>query len=195
MHPAHPRPIRVIVEIDPGQVTRLVTTILDRLCVRAPATAGQAASPASAPADADADDDHDAPAVESTADPPEAQREAPGTPAQPVQLVTTGEALHREDAPLPLTPSHRPEQATAPRPLLPLALARMCYLGEPCPQGHTYQDTPWCLRRNRAWPWSPSSGGSVRIFRVPPRRYNAGGRAWADPSPPFVRTAHLSGVP
>lgn len=130
MHPASPRPVRVIVEIDPGQVSSLVTQLLDRLCARAPQPTPEG--------DGDTDDAHadDGTAIESTADPP-------ATP------LPTGETVHHE-TPVPYqqpaTPPASPEAETS-RPVLPQALARSLYLGPPCHKGHTYEGSAYSLRK------------------------------------------------
>jgi hypothetical protein len=61
----HPRPVRVIVEIDPGQVSQLVTTVLHQLTT--PPRASQAE--ASQPAVADPPEE-EGPSIDRTSDPP-----------------------------------------------------------------------------------------------------------------------------
>jgi hypothetical protein len=139
MQPPSPRPVRVIIEIDPGQAAALVTQLLDRVLARVPPAPGPTPTEPVPPAQ----DDVPAQPLERTTGPPldHGPALAPGSTRGQVRTPTT-----------PLVPRAqwavpRVDTRQAPRPVLPPSLTRVFTLAAPCSRGHTYLDTPYGLRR------------------------------------------------
>jgi hypothetical protein len=169
----HPRPLRVIVEIDPGQVVRLLAQLVDRFTPRVP----------SAPPPPDPDDeDDDEPAPAHNLPPPVAH--APPRPALPAHVAKTrllGKPCGRNDtykdsayclrkrsnngcvacererdlarkqakaAPPVRPPLVAVASAVGERPALPPHLALTCFVSPiPCQDPtHRYRDTDFTLR-------------------------------------------------
>lgn len=119
MQPAvHPKPIRLILEVQASELQGLVLQILERFTPRA-----SVAPPRPEPDPDDDEDDEPAPLDLR----PEL---APG--------LTRGQAARN----LPPPVAHSP-----PMPLLPPHVAKTRYLGKPCMQGHRYHDSSYNLRK------------------------------------------------
>lgn len=160
----HPRPVRVIVEIDPSQLPSLLAQLVDRFTTHPPVVPGSSSLvPGSRPATRD-----HRPATS-------------GPPPDPDD--------EDADAPVPARRGPLPPRSVAhspPMPVLPPHGGRTRYLGKPCVHGHSYAGSPYGLRKK-------SNGGCVVCSQIRERaRKQEQARRGHVPAPPSPGTGQAA---